>query len=836
MKRTPYHFPLFLLSLFLLQLFVNTAIAQTPACLGERGKLKWLLWENIRDNELDYLTHLHSFPNNPDTYENILAIKSPGVVNQVDGQSYFSAYYGTYYGSLIRGFIFVPQSGNYTFNITGDDQCRFFLSTNDTRENLQLQASVSEWTYREEYAKASELNQTSTAINLQTGQYYYFEVWQKEHSGGDHVEVKWKTPSNNIDWQGIADTSFYDYACAFDCPPSGTPCDDGNVNTTNDRQDGFCNCVGTPTTISSCVGKQGEIKAFYYLDLPGNSLSSLFNADKYPLMPDTVEILEVLSGPLIRRDTYGTRISGLLKVPVTGDYQFNVTASDRNYFKLSTTESPDDAVDVAYINWASTYQHYRYPEQTSALITLNKDNFYYFEMNHREGSGSDYYHVFWRTPFMGDTLWRHIDKAYIYGYNCEMACIPEGTPCDDGNNFTKNDEYDANCNCVGIPCRGDDCDETPALTYTPTEACGVSEKVDTSLSNVWESCTPSANPNSSRGVSHWIQYDLGQTYLLNETHIWNYNGAGAVGKGFKEVVIDYSADGTMWLQLGGIYQWGQAPGTIGYTGFIGPDFNGITARYILITALNNWDNGACSGFSKITINATDCLLMGQVCDDGDANSVNDRYDANCNCIGEGVGLDPCGQMELTHGNIILSNNEYRASARIISAGIINGGSDVKLMAGESVQLLPGFHAKANSTFLAAIVNCAPAALQQEEVSEISRISANNETLSRKDRFVKNSLLDTEIVDVGKTNLKIWPNPTKSWTTLSFNLPNSTIISLCIYSTDGKKVICLANNQAFEEGIYTKEFPAQRLKQGMYFVVLNTEKEVLTKPLVVIRGY
>ena len=31
------------------------------------------------------------------------------------------------------------------------------------------------------------------------------------------------------------------------CPPAGTSCDDGNANTTNDIEDGNCNCVGTPT-------------------------------------------------------------------------------------------------------------------------------------------------------------------------------------------------------------------------------------------------------------------------------------------------------------------------------------------------------------------------------------------------------------------------------------------------------------------------------------------------------------------------------------------------------------------------------------------------------------
>lgn len=36
------------------------------------------------------------------------------------------------------------------------------------------------------------------------------------------------------------------------CPAAGTACDDNNPNTTNDKEDGFCNCTGTPVGGGNC--------------------------------------------------------------------------------------------------------------------------------------------------------------------------------------------------------------------------------------------------------------------------------------------------------------------------------------------------------------------------------------------------------------------------------------------------------------------------------------------------------------------------------------------------------------------------------------------------------
>jgi len=132
-------------------------------------------------------------------------------------------------------------------------------------------------------------------------------------------------------------------------------------------------------------------------------------------------------------------------------------------------------------------------------------------------------------------------------------------------------------------------------------------------SNVWKdswiSCQTKANPNPARGNSHWIMYDFGVPYNLTNTRVWNANEQGATNKGLKDVKIDYSLDGVNWTFLGDS-QFPQASGNNNYTGFVGPNFNGTNARYVLITAVNTWGNN-CASLAEIKFN----LGEGTQCND-----------------------------------------------------------------------------------------------------------------------------------------------------------------------------------------------------------------------------
>ena len=274
---------------------------------------------------------------------------------------------------------------------------------------------------------------------------------------------------------------------------------------------------------------------------------------------------------------------------MTGDYQFCVTASDRAKVLLSANETPDEATDeICSVNWSNLFQFDDEANQTSAPITLQAGDFYSIELIHKESTGSDYFYVFWKTPYQLDTNWHVVSGGNLFHYNCEMATFPAGTPCDDGDDLTFDDMYDGNNNCTGTPCSDPECSN--ALDYTPYEECGTTDSHSNSPNDAWTSCAPQQSPNSSRGAGHWIQYDFGQTYTLNNSQVWNYNADGATGQGFQNVVIDYSLDGYNWTELG-TYNWAQATGSSSYDGFMFSDLNGVVARYLLITAVDNFDGG-----------------------------------------------------------------------------------------------------------------------------------------------------------------------------------------------------------------------------------------------------
>ncbi len=119
--------------------------------------------------------------------------------------------------------------------------------------------------------------------------------------------------------------------------------------------------------------------------------------------------------------------------------------------------------------------------------------------------------------------------------------------------------------------------------------------------DTWRSCEEASNPNTEYEAGHWILYDLGATYTLGQTHIWNTNESDRLDQGFREAVVDYSDDGTTWTTLDTITLT-QGTGEAVYAGEPGVNFAGVTARYVLITALSNWGHSTCYGLAEVKFN------------------------------------------------------------------------------------------------------------------------------------------------------------------------------------------------------------------------------------------
>ncbi len=142
------------------------------------GKVLREHW-NTGGGSISDLTSNPNYPNNPASSEYIPSLDLPANV-------------GENYSDRIRGYIYPPTTGAYTFWIAADDNGELYLSANADPANATRVAYTNGWTnYFDFNANAT---QKSASINLTAGQRYYVEALYIEQSGNDHLEVVWQGP------------------------------------------------------------------------------------------------------------------------------------------------------------------------------------------------------------------------------------------------------------------------------------------------------------------------------------------------------------------------------------------------------------------------------------------------------------------------------------------------------------------------------------------------------------------------------------------------------------------------------------------------------------------
>ncbi len=776
--------------------------ASAQICPGEPGRLTWETYYDIFDDEIEQITALHSYPQKPDVTKTIFRIQSP--IN-----------YGNFNGSRIRGYIYVPQETTVTFNVTGDDDTNFYLSTDELPENKVLLCYADGFTSVEQHDKF--VSQTSGPVTLLPNVDYYFELLNAEATGGDHCSVYWQTdlvdPNN---WTLITAGFIKDVGCTDPpCPEVGTPCDDGNPSTVDDIEDGFCNCKGNPQTSNTCVGERGLLEAYRFENIPGGDLNDLYEAPNYPGTPDFGYQLNQFSRPWSNEyQDFGEQVQAYLSVPVSGLYKFNVTGDDNTIMFLSSDDDPaNKQAHFALVSSNSGMtEHDKFIFQTTAFLYLDANEYYYIELNFKHGSGGEHYSIFWQAPFTEADTWKRIPEVHFYDYACEVACIPAGTPCDDGDFFTNNDVYNDSCECVGTPCSGPDCD-SPLANYIPYEKCSVTDQLDNNEDSNWLSCMKDENPNPNRDSSHWVMYDLGERYELHQSHVWNYNVANETARGFESVVIDYSDDGVVWNEFGQ-YNWPLAPGDSGYSGFSGPDFQATYARYILITTLDNSPD--CKGIGKVSFTAVLCPLQGSACDDNDTNTINDIYDANCECIGKNIYENECDKLTLTLGDSTIFTDVYSAEEHVLSISDIANQNIVSMIGGAAVTLEPGFETGTETVFIASIDTCE---------TQTSGLLADLTRAELIDLIKKQAQIDATIP------LQVLQEKGSEEVIIKFFLKEPGPVKLAIKDANGNIVFNLLDNEFRNKGLFQKNINTRRFNSGSYTVEYSSGEEIHQKQLI-----
>lgn len=263
---------------------------------------------------------------------------------------------GYNFGSRIRGYFCAPQTGKYVFYISGDDNSELWLSMNDDPSGKTRIAYVPGWTNPREWTKYA--TQKSDSISLTAGGKYFFEVLHKESGGGDNVAAGWVLP-NGTKEMPIPGNRLSPYQAPINCTSTGTISWEQWKNVT---------------------GKEVS-------DIP------LFSP------PDVTGEINIFEGPVNISDIYGSRYSGFLCAPQTGNYTFWISSDDKSELWLSTNAEVSNKVKIAYVNeWTNFRQWEKNASQKSATIYLEAGKKYYVEALHKEFYGGDNLSVGWQLP------------------------------------------------------------------------------------------------------------------------------------------------------------------------------------------------------------------------------------------------------------------------------------------------------------------------------------------------------------------------------------------------------------------------------------------------------
>ena len=96
---------------------------------------------------------------------------------------------------------------------------------------------------------------------------------------------------------------------------------------------------------------------------------------------------------------YGQRLRAFVLPPTTGRYVFAIASDDWSDLYLSSDETPENRVRIAYVIGATGQKDFAaQPNQTSQPIPLEAGRRYYIEALHREATNSDYVDVRWQLP------------------------------------------------------------------------------------------------------------------------------------------------------------------------------------------------------------------------------------------------------------------------------------------------------------------------------------------------------------------------------------------------------------------------------------------------------
>ena len=362
---------------------------------------------------------------------------------------------GDNYGLRMRGYICPPETGKYIFWIAADEEAELWLSSDRDPAHKSRIAFVKAKVAEREWEVSG--SQRSVEIPLEAGEPYYIEALMKEQEGGDHLAVGWTLP-DGTQQRPISGSHLSPYipeekvpqTISFsEIPAKSVTDDDFSLTATASSglevsfivRSGPANVSGNILSLEGVLGTvvveavqegnplyekapsvirsfavtnggicqvDGQILQEIWSGLAGNTIADI------PLQeaPTSTVPLDMFEIETDANDAYGTRVSGLICPPLTGNYTFYIAADDFGELWLSTDDSVKHKVKIASSpGWTASREWDKYPEQTSAEMYLEAGKLYYVEALMIEGGGGDNLAVGWKLP--GGELERPISGIHL---------------------------------------------------------------------------------------------------------------------------------------------------------------------------------------------------------------------------------------------------------------------------------------------------------------------------------------------------------------------------------------------------------------------------------------
>lgn len=248
-------------------------------------------------------------------------------------------------------------SENYTFLITADDSATLWIDDELVTHRGFFQSGVP----------------STGQIRLEAGKRVNIRLEYVEQTGNASIRLEWASPSRPRE------------------------------------------VIPTDRLYPSRVAKAGgSLMKEHWSGISGTSISSLTGNSNYPNRPSGREFItnfECLATNWA--DNYGTRVTGFIVPPVTGNYTFAASGDETVELYLSTDSSAANRSLIARVGSSTAFRQWDANPalQQSAPIPLVQGRRYYVELLHKEGTGSDHWCVAWRQP--GDTSFAVIPGKFL---------------------------------------------------------------------------------------------------------------------------------------------------------------------------------------------------------------------------------------------------------------------------------------------------------------------------------------------------------------------------------------------------------------------------------------